>query len=113
MFETNEGDTPRIVVSAFSSSWASPQRGTIPVAWAVDALISVRFPALNDFFAATATSNDSFIGGVAGAGYVHLAELAEPQLERYATRAGRLFKEFMPENPVADTFGWGNWSTLR
>jgi len=32
-FETNEGDTPRIVVSAFGSSWASPQRGTVPVAW--------------------------------------------------------------------------------
>ena len=39
IFETNEGDTPRIVLSAFSSSWASPLRGSIPVAWAVDPLL--------------------------------------------------------------------------
>ena len=67
-FETNEGDTPRIVVSAFGSSWASPKRGSVPVAWAVDPLLSVKFPALMDHFASTATANDSFIAGVAGAG---------------------------------------------
>ena len=111
-FETNEGDTPRIVLSAFGSSWASPQRGSIPVAWAVDALLSERFPALMDFYASTATSNDSFIGGVAGAGYVHLGALDEAQLEAYATRAGRLFKEYMPKDAPADTFGWANWSSL-
>jgi hypothetical protein len=30
-FETNEGDTPRIVDSAFGSSWASPLRGAARV----------------------------------------------------------------------------------
>jgi hypothetical protein len=34
----------------------------------------------------TATSNDSFIGGMAGAGYAYLDDLAELQLQRYATR---------------------------
>lgn len=36
MLETNEGDTPRIVVSAFSKSWTDPRRGTLPVSWAID-----------------------------------------------------------------------------
>ena len=112
-FETNEGDTPRIVLSAFASSWASPQRGSVPVAWAVDALLSVRFPAMMDYFAATATSNESFIGGVAGAGYVHLGALSETQLQAYATRAGEVFAEYMPENAPADAFGWANWSSLN
>jgi hypothetical protein len=102
----------RIVLSAFGSAWASPQRGSIPVAWAVDPLLSERFPAMMDFYASTASSNDSFIGGVAGAGYVHLGALSESQLEAYATRAGRLYKEYMPENAPADTFGWANWSSL-
>ena len=65
-----------------------------------------------DYYASTATSNDSFIGGVAGAGYVHLGALSESQLEAYAMRAGRLFKDYMPENAPADTFGWANWSSL-
>jgi hypothetical protein len=29
LMETNEGDTPRIVVSAFSQSWTDPRRGTL------------------------------------------------------------------------------------
>jgi hypothetical protein len=36
MFETNEGDTPRIVTSQFTGAWLSPDRGSVPVAWAVD-----------------------------------------------------------------------------
>jgi hypothetical protein len=88
-FETNEGDTPRIVVSAFGSSWASAQRGSVPVAWSVDPVLAERFPALMDYYAATATANDSFIGGVAGAGYVYLGALTTQQLAAYATRSIR------------------------
>jgi len=109
-FETNEGDTPRIVVSAFGSSWASPQRGSIPVAWSVDPVLSERFPALMDYYASTAKANDSFIGGVAGAGYVYLGALTDEQLSRYASRTGRLYEKYGPE--VADTYGQANWSTI-
>lgn len=109
-FETNEGDTPRIVDSAFGSSWASPLRGSVPVAWSVDPLLAERFPALMDYYASTATANDSFIGGVAGAGYVYLGALSEQQLERYTGRVGRLFQEYGPD--VADTYGQGNLSTI-
>ena len=100
-FQTNEGDTPRIVISAFGSSWASPQRGTIPVAWSVDPLLAERFPALMDIYASTAKPADSFIGGVAGAGYVYLGVLTDAQLRRYTTRVGRLYAEYGPS--VADT----------
>jgi hypothetical protein len=109
-FETNEGDTPRIVVSAFGSSWANPQRGSIPVAWSVDPILAERFPSLMDFYASTAKANDSFIGGVAGAGYAYLNDLTEAQLQRYATRVGRLYHEYGPS--VADTYGSANLSTI-
>mmetsp|Transcript_25011 Transcript_25011/g.65223 ORF Transcript_25011/g.65223 Transcript_25011/m.65223 type:complete len:510 (-) Transcript_25011:223-1752(-) len=109
-FETNEGDTPRIVVSAFGSSWANPARGSIPVAWSVDPLLAERFPALMDLYAESATANDSFIGGVAGAGYVYLGALSPPQLEQYAGRVGRLFAEYGPD--VADTYGQANFSVM-
>ena len=109
-FETNEGDTPRIIVSSFGSSWASPKRGSIPVAWSVDPVLSERFPALMDYFATTATANDSFIGGVAGAGYVYLGALNEAQLGRYTERTGRLFATYGPS--VADTYGQANLTTI-
>lgn len=109
-FETNEGDTPRIVVSAFGSSWASPQRGSLPVAWSVDPVLAERFPALMDYYATTATANDSFIGGVAGAGYVYLGALTDAQLQRYAARTGQLYAKYGPT--VADTYGQANLSTI-
>jgi hypothetical protein len=63
-----------------------------------------------DHYASTATSNDSFIGGVAGAGYVYLGDLTELQLQRYATRVGQLYKKYGPT--VADTYGSANLSTI-
>lgn len=63
-----------------------------------------------DFYASTATANDSFIGGVAGAGYVYLGALTDAQLGRYAGRVGRLYKEYGPS--VADTYGQANLSTI-
>ena len=44
--ETNEGDTPRIVVSAFSKSWIDPRRGSLPVSWSIDPVLGQEFPAL-------------------------------------------------------------------
>ena len=39
-FETNEGDTPRILTSQFLSQWMSPHRGSVPIAWAVDPMLA-------------------------------------------------------------------------
>ena len=110
-FETNEGDTPRIVVSAFGASWANPNRGSVPVAWSVDPVLFERFPALMDWYARTATANDSFIGGVAGGGYVYLGALTDAQLQRYAMRVGRLFASYGPT--VVDTYGQANFSVIE
>ena len=105
-FETNEGDTPRLLVSAMVSAWASPQRGSLPIAWAIDPLLAERFPALFDFYASTATRNDSFIAGTAGAGYVFLNQLSKKQLQVYGNRVGALISQYGPT--VIDTYGYAN-----
>ena len=53
----------------------------MPIAWAISPLLAERFPALFDYFASTATANDTFVAGVAGAGYVYLSQLSAAQLE--------------------------------
>ena len=68
LLETNEGDTPRIVVSAFSKAWTDPRRGSLPVSWAIDPQLGEEFPALFDYFSSTAGVNDSFISGPGGCG---------------------------------------------
>ena len=43
-------------------------RGSLPVSWAINPMLAEQFPALWDYFAATATANDSFVAGVGGGG---------------------------------------------
>lgn len=100
-FVTNEGDTPRIVDSLFGAAWADQRRGTVPVAWAIDPVIAEQFPALWDYYASTASANDSFVAGVGGGGYVFLNTLDNLQFQRYTRRVGRLLKAYGPS--VVDT----------
>lgn len=103
LLETNEGDTPRIVVSAFSKSWTDPRRGSLPVSWSIDPALGDQFPALFDYFASTASVNDSFISGPGGCGYVYYGRMTDAQIKTFATRCGRLMKEYGPA--IIDTFG--------
>lgn len=103
LLETNEGDTPRIVVSAFSKSWTDPRRGSLPVSWSIDPVLAEEFPALFDHFAATAGVNDSFISGPGGCGYVYYGMMSDAQIGTFAARCGRLMHEYGPA--IVDTFG--------
>ena len=108
-FETNEGDTPRILVSNMASTWAQNQRGSIPVAWGIDPLLAERFPSLFDYYASTATVNDTFIAGTSGAGYAYMNQMSDEQIRIYGKRAGRLSAKYGPR--VFDTYGYANLST--
>ena len=57
MFETNEGDTPRILTSQFTEAWLSPNRGSVPVSWAVDPYLAELFPELWNFYAASKSTH--------------------------------------------------------
>ena len=89
MFETNEGDTPRILTSQFTSAWVSPNRGIVPVAWAIDPYLGELFPELYNFYASNTTVNDTFVNGLDGAGYVYLNSLGE-KAAVYQARAGKV-----------------------
>ena len=122
LFETNEGDTPRILTSQMDSAWMSPARGSVPIAWAVDPLLGQLFPELLNFYVETATQNDSFVAGLdvssdtfsicvlsvsltqnvslfQGAGYVYLSSLGS-HAEAYERRAATLMAKF--NTPTVD-----------
>ena len=103
LLETNEGDTPRIVVSVFSKSWTDPRRGSLPVSWSIDPVLAEEFPALFDYFAATAGVNDSFISGPGGCGYVYYGNMSDAQIQTFAARCGRLMRDYGPA--IIDDFG--------
>ena len=82
VFETNEGDTPRILTSAFNGAWGAP----VPVNWAVDPLLGEMLPALWNVFATSAAVSDTCVDG---AGYVFLHSLGK-HATAYEKQAGKL-----------------------
>lgn len=60
-------------------NWDDPQRGSIPIGWAVDSELSLRFPLIFKYLYETRTVNDFFIAGDSGAGYLNPTELYSPR----------------------------------
>ena len=82
-FETNEGDTPKIVAGLFGGSWLNKNRGAVPIAWGINLLLCREFPSLMEYFANTATVNDTFFAGTSGAGYVYPSILPPTAFIKY------------------------------
>ncbi|MBR4748523.1 MAG: hypothetical protein IK083_02990 [Abditibacteriota bacterium] len=61
------------------SIWEDPVRGQVPIGWAINPNLSLRFAFGIDYFRKTATDNDSFVAGDNGAGYLNPGSLAEPR----------------------------------
>jgi hypothetical protein len=98
-FQTNEGDTPKIVAGLFGGSWLNPRRGSVPIAWGVNLLLAREFPALMEFYLDTATANDTFFGGTSGAGYVFPSEMPAGAFRRYTALAQELARDFVAPPP--------------
>jgi hypothetical protein len=56
------------------------------------------FPALFDYFSQTAGANDSFISGPGGCGYVYYGRMTDSQIGSFATRCGKLMKDYVSRN---------------
>ena len=77
--------------------WKDPARGKVPAAWGFNPNLMDRVPMLWDYFYATATENDVFVGGDSGAGYVNPTLL----------EAGKRQHSDLPDGLAA----WTKWCT--
>lgn len=98
-FQSNEGDTPKIAAALQQGAWLDPRRGSVPIAWGVDPLLLDAAPALLDFYARTATANDTWFSATAGAGYAYPWSM--PDMRPYVARAARLVAALTPGWPPA------------
>ena len=94
VFQTNEGDTPKILSGLMASAWINPSRGKAPIAWGIDPHIADFAPALIEFYATTATGQDSFFAGCSGAGYCYPWHM--PNTADYAAHVGHCIQEYGP-----------------
>ena len=59
--------------------WDDPNRGEIPMMWAISPVIAARAPMAMDYIRKTATENDYFVAADNGAGYCEPGMLQEPR----------------------------------
>jgi hypothetical protein len=59
--------------------WQDPNRGELPLGWAINPNLADRMPVAMDWLRETATPNDYFMTGDSGAGYVNPGMLQEPR----------------------------------
>lgn len=55
-FQTNEGDTPKILAALMQGAWLDPRRGSVPIAWGINPLMLEVAPALLEYYTSTASA---------------------------------------------------------
>jgi hypothetical protein len=68
----SDGDNAQYMEHVMKMDWENSARGTIPIGWTTDPLVSLLDPGMFSYYWSTASSNDCLISGPSGAGYAHL-----------------------------------------
>jgi alpha-tubulin suppressor-like RCC1 family protein len=81
----SDGDNAQYMEHVMNMWWQDPARGSLPLSWTVDPLVSVFDPAMLNYYWSTASTNDCLIAGPSGAGYAHLELWNSANLTAYAS----------------------------
>ena len=89
----SDGDNlPVLSRGNFPQLWSDPARGRLPIAWSLSPCAALMIPAVVDYYYASATPNDSFVGAVSGVGYTYPDDYAQ----RFDAEARpRVFGDFL------------------
>lgn len=79
LYYVGDFDAAAWVYQLLPSFWNDPNRGKIPLQWAVSPVLEKRAPMVLDYIRRTATKNDYFSAPDNGAGYVPPGMLQEPR----------------------------------
>ncbi len=94
-------DSPSWLYKAVAAFFSDPQRGRVPLGWAFDPNLADRAPQALVYAYRHATTNDFFIAGDSGAGYLNPRALTDrpdsklpPGLELWTEHCARYFKQW-------------------
>lgn len=89
----SDGDNlPVLSRGNFPQLWSEKARGSVPIAWSLSPCAVLMIPAIVDYYYASATPSDAFVGSVSGVGYTYPDDYAT----RFTPEARtRLFGDFL------------------
>ncbi|HEY7416549.1 MAG TPA: hypothetical protein VH593_15250, partial [Ktedonobacteraceae bacterium] len=89
-FTISDGDNLQYLQHRMLHLWDDAGRGRLPIGWTFSPLALPVAPALVAYYMSTATTNDEFIVGPSGAGYIYPSHWPANQLPEYLQSTGRL-----------------------
>jgi hypothetical protein len=100
-YYTGDYDSPSWLYKAVAAFFSDPQRGQVPLGWAFDPNLADRAPQALVYAYRHATTNDFFIAGDSGAGYLNARALTDrpdsklpPALRVWTEHCARCFKRW-------------------
>jgi hypothetical protein len=93
LYYAGDYDSTAWFANEFKNLWDDPQRGRVPVAWAINPNLYDRFPLLHPYLYQTRTAKDFFVSGDSGSGYLNPTQLFEPRMFSGLSRADDLWIE--------------------
>jgi hypothetical protein len=100
-YYTGDYDSPSWLYKAVAAFFSDPQRGRVPLGWAFDPNLADRAPQALVYAYRHATTNDFFIAGDSGAGYLNPRALTDrpdsklpPALKVWTAHCARYFKRW-------------------
>jgi len=79
MYYVGDYDSAAWLYSMFYDIWNEPNRGSIPLGWAINPNHKERFPVVFDMIYNSLSKNDRIITGDSGAGYINPTQLFFPR----------------------------------
>ncbi|KAL5493486.1 hypothetical protein EMCRGX_G014676 [Ephydatia muelleri] len=90
VFYAGDYDSAAWLYSQLRGLWDDPMRGQVPIGWAIDPELSLRFPVIFPYLYSTRTEADFFIAGDSGSGYLNPSQLLPPrQVSRILKSGGQ------------------------
>lgn len=91
-FTVSDGDNLQYNQHRMLRLWRDPARGSVPVGWTISPLLHQVAPCMAAYYAETATTNDEFIAGPNGAGYMYPSHWPAEHLPAFLQRTEQLMQ---------------------
>ena len=85
-FAVPDGDNLDFIADMMLRMWRDDARGTIPVTWSLNPILTKLAPSLIDYFYFEASNLDSFVASPSGAGYLYPDFMIKRDLDQYLLR---------------------------
>lgn len=86
-FAVPDGDNLDFIGGKMNAIWQDKVRGTMPITWSINPLLTELAPAILDYYYVNASEKDSFVAAPSGGGYLYPGFTPDDDLQEYLARA--------------------------